>query len=143
MLAAFWALPLVIRLGYTTDMDWQPLAGLDELVPVELWPIAVLGVIGIVAALRFTNRAIPLAALTLLPLPAFFLLGQGAKLWNGRALPHWFFGLHVFAGIAVRAARRPSSPRSTRAHTALVGPWRCRSRSGGSDSGSQRRGRLR
>ena len=110
VLAAFWALPLVIRLGYTTDMDWQPLAGLDELVPVELWPIAVLGLIGIVAALRFTNRAIPLAALTLLPLPAFFLLGQGAKLWNGRALPHWFFGLHVFAGIAVgllaaRAAR--------------------------------------
>ena len=101
VLAAFWALPLVIRLGYTTDMDWQPLAGFDELVPVELWPIAVLGVIGIVAALRLTNRAIPLAALTLLPLPAFFLLGQGAKLWNGRALPHWFFGLHVFAGIAV------------------------------------------
>ena len=101
VLAAFWALPLVIRLGYTTDMDWQPLAGLDELVPVELWPVAVLGVVGIVAALRLTNRAIPFAALTLLPLPAFFLLGQGAKLWNGRALPHWFFGLHLFAGIAV------------------------------------------
>ena len=101
VLAAFWALPLVIRLRYTTDMDWQPLAGLDELVPVELWPVAVLGVAGILAAVRLTSRAIPLAALTLLPLPAFFLLGQGAKLWNGRALPHWFFGLHLFAGIAV------------------------------------------
>ena len=101
MLAAFWALPLVARLGYTTDMDWQPLAGFDELFPVELWPVAVLGLVGIVVACRATRRALPLAALTLVPVPAFFLLGQGAKLWNGRVLPHWFFGLHLFAGIAV------------------------------------------
>ena len=101
MLAAFWALPLVVRLRYTTDMDWQPLAGFDELVPVELWPIVVLGLVGIVVACRATSRAIPLAALTLIPLPAFFLLSQGAKLWNGRVLPHWFFGLHLFAGIAI------------------------------------------
>ena len=101
MLAAFWALPLVVRLRHTTDMDWQPLAGFDELLPVELWPIAVLGLIGIVASVRITSRVVPLAALTVIPLPAFFLLGQGAKLWNGRVLPHWFFGLHIFAGIAV------------------------------------------
>lgn len=101
MLAAFWALPLIIRLRYTTDMNWQPLAGFDELVPVELWPVAVLGLVGLVAAVRRTGRAAALAALTIVPIPAFFLLSQGAKLWNGRALPHWFFGLHVFAGIAV------------------------------------------
>ena len=99
-LAAFWALPLVIRLSYTTDMNWQPLAGFDELVPVELWPIAVLGIAGMVAALRAGGRALPLAVLTVMPVPAFFLLSQGAKLWNGRVLPHWFFGLHFFAGIA-------------------------------------------
>ena len=111
MLAAFWALPLVIRLRYTTDMNWQPLAGFDELFPVELWPVAVLGLVGLVAAVRRTGRAVALAALTLVPIPAYFLLSQGAKLWNGRALPHWFFGLHVFAGIAagllvVAACRR-------------------------------------
>ena len=101
MLAAFWALPLIIRLRYTTEMNWQPLAGFDELVPVELWPVAILGVIGLVMALRRTGRALAPAALTLVPIPAFFLLSQGAKLWNGRALPHWFYGLHLFAGIAV------------------------------------------
>ncbi|MYC84326.1 MAG: hypothetical protein F4X18_02265 [Acidimicrobiia bacterium] len=101
MLAAFWALPLVIRLRYTTEMNWQPLAGFDELFPVELWPVAILGVTGLVMALRRTGRAVAPAALTLVPIPAFFLLSQGAKLWNGRALPHWFYGLHLFAGIAV------------------------------------------
>lgn len=99
-LAAFWALPLVARLSHTTDMNWQPLAGFDELFPVELWPIAVLGLAGMTAALGRTGRSLPLAALTVAPIPAFFLLGQGAKLWNGRALPHWFFGLHFFAGVA-------------------------------------------
>ncbi|MCE2528787.1 MAG: hypothetical protein J4G11_02820 [Acidimicrobiia bacterium] len=101
MLAAFWALPLVIRLRYTTEMNWQPLAGFDELFPVELWPVAILGVVGMVMAVRKTGRAVGPAALTLVPIPAFFLLSQGAKLWNGRALPHWFYGLHLFAGIAV------------------------------------------
>ncbi|MYH55574.1 MAG: hypothetical protein F4135_05425 [Acidimicrobiia bacterium] len=101
LLAAFWALPLIIRLGYTTDMNWQPLTGFDELVPVEFWPIAILGLFGLAVALRRTGRAVALAGLTLIPVPAFFLLSQGAKLWNGRTLPHWYFGLHVFAGIGV------------------------------------------
>lgn len=110
-LAAFWALPLVIRLRYTTDMDWHPLAGFDELFPVEFWPIAVLGLIGMAAAARAGGRIFPLAALTLIPVPAFFLLNQGAKLWNGRVLPHWFFGMYLFAGIgagllAAAAVRR-------------------------------------
>lgn len=110
-LSAFWALPLVVRLRYTTDMNWHPLAGYDELFPVEFWPIAALGAAGMAAALRKTGRAVPFAALTLIPLPAFFLLGQGAKLWNGRALPHWFFGMYLFAGIgagllAAAAVRR-------------------------------------
>jgi len=101
LLAAFWAFPLIIRLGYTTDMNWQPLTGFDELVPIEFWPIATLGLFGMVVALRRTGRAVALAGLTLVPVPGFFLLSQGAKLWNGRTLPPWYFGLHVFAGIGV------------------------------------------
>ena len=118
-LAAFWALPLVIRLRYTTDMGWHPLRGFDELFPVEFWPIALLGSVGMAAALRAGGRIFPLAALTLIPAPAFFLLSQGAKLWNGRVLPHWFFGMYLFAGIGVgllaAAAVRRLPPR--------ISPW--------------------
>ena len=100
-LSAFWALPLLVRLNLTTDMNWQPLAGVDELAPPELWPIILLGIVGMVLAFRANHRVLPFFALTVMPLPAFFYLEQGSKLWNGRLLPHWFFGIHVFAGIAV------------------------------------------
>ncbi len=98
-IAAFWALPLMARLNLTTDMNWQPLAGFDEITPFELWPIVGIGVVGMVWALRITPRAVPLAFITVLPLPAFFLLEQGSKLWNGRVLPNWYYGMFVFAGI--------------------------------------------
>ena len=100
-LAAFWALPLLARLNMTTDMNWQPLAGLDELAPPELWPIIILGFIGMIVAVRTTTRVVPFAILTIMPLYLFFVLEQGSKLWNGRVLPLWYFGIHVFAGIAV------------------------------------------
>jgi hypothetical protein len=100
-IAAFWALPLLMRLNMTTDMNWQPLAGFDELAPPELWPIIIAGLVGMVWSTRRSSRLLPFAFLTLIPIPAFFLLEQGSKLWNGRVLPHWFFGLHVFAGLAV------------------------------------------
>ncbi|MDH3498776.1 MAG: hypothetical protein OEM97_01520 [Acidimicrobiia bacterium] len=100
-IAAFWALPLMARLNLTTDMNWQPLAGWDELTPFELWPIVAMGIVGMIWALRITPRAVPLAFVTLLPVPAFFFLEQGSKLWNGRVLPHWYYGMFVFAGIAV------------------------------------------
>lgn len=99
--AAFWALPLLARLNLTTDMNWQPLAGWDELTPFELWPIVGVGLLGMILALCTTSRAVPLALITVLPLPAFFLLEQGSKLWNGRVLPHWYYGMFVFAGIGV------------------------------------------
>lgn len=100
-IAAFWALPLLVRLNLTTDMNWQPLKGFDELVPPELWPIILLGIVGMILAFRFNHRIMPFIILTLVPFPIFFFQPQGAKLWNGRVLPHWFFGIHVFAGIAV------------------------------------------
>ncbi len=98
-LAAFWAVPLLARLGLTADMAWVPLQGWEHLLPTELWPIALLGVVGIGWTLLRRDEVVPLLWLTLLPVVAFFLLPQG-KFWNGRFLPFWYFGLHVFAGLA-------------------------------------------
>ncbi len=105
--AGFWALPLLARFGLTADMAWSPLNKWDELFPVEVWPIVPLAAVGMVWAVRKTAKAVPVVGLTLLPLIYFWLPVAFAeepwKLWNGRLLPYWFFGLSFFAGLAVGA----------------------------------------
>lgn len=103
-LVAFWALPLAARIGFTYHMNWYPLTGLGDLLPGELVSFLVLGMLGMLWGVRRSTRVLPFVVLTLLPLPLFFLLQQGSPLWNGRALPHWFFGLHWFAGLGVGLA---------------------------------------
>jgi len=100
-IAGFWALPLLARLNMTTDMNWQPLRGVDEFAPPEMWPVIIAGLVGIVWSTIRTPRVLPFVALTLMPIVAFINLDQGSKLWNGRVLPHWFFGMHIFAGLAI------------------------------------------
>ena len=107
LVAGFWALPLLARFGLTADMAWSPLNDWDELFPIEIWPIVPLALAGMVWAVRRTARAVPVVGLTLIPFIYFWLPVAFAedpwKLWNGRLLPYWFFGLSLFAGIAVGA----------------------------------------
>ena len=44
--AAFWALPVVIRTlgGFTTDMRWHAVRGIENVFPRELWPMILLAV---------------------------------------------------------------------------------------------------
>jgi len=102
-LAAFWAIPLVVRIGDTTDMNYFPLRGSADIFPSEIWPLLPLAVIGAVWALRRRPvESTAMLAFTLIPAAMFpFLSG---KLWNGRVLPFWFFGIWWFAGLAVGLA---------------------------------------
>lgn len=107
LLAGFWAVPLLARLHLTANMAWVPLSGWDHLVPAELWPVLILGLSGMLWTLWRSSVAgyevVPLVWLTLLPVPAYFLLPQG-KFWNGRFLPFWYYGLFVFAGLGLGLA---------------------------------------
>ena len=101
LVAGFWALPLLARFGLTADMAWSPLKAWDELFPIEIWPIVPLAVAGMIWAVRKTVRAVPVVGMTLIPFIYFWLPVAFAedpwKLWNGRLLPFWFFGLTFFA----------------------------------------------
>jgi hypothetical protein len=115
-IAAFWALPLVARIGLTSDMSWTPLSRWEEIFPVELWLLLPLAIPGLIWVSRRTSRAGPLLAATLLPVLYFPLPnimpelfpelfgGERWKLWNGRLLPYWYFGVAFFAAVAAGAA---------------------------------------
>jgi hypothetical protein len=115
-IAAFWALPLIARIGFSSDMSWTPLSRWEEIFPVELWLLLPLAIPGAVWISRRTSRAAPLLAATILPvlyfplphimpelLPTVFG-GERWKLWNGRLLPYWYFGVAFFAAVGVGAA---------------------------------------
>ncbi len=115
--SAFWALPLLARIGYTADMAWSPLRAWDEIFPVEVWMLLPAALVGLVwtARRRETSGTGPIWIMMMLPAAYFWLpwlareleIFDGTwKLWNGRLLPFWFFGLAFFAGIGVAAAAR-------------------------------------
>ncbi|NNL71022.1 MAG: hypothetical protein HKO70_13775 [Acidimicrobiia bacterium] len=117
-LAAFWVIPLVATIGFTTDMNFSPLRGFGAQtggpLPTELWPLLPLAAIGMVWSLWKRYPVAILLLTTFAPLLAYpFLSG---KLWNGRLLPYWFFGVFFFAGLAVGLAalalyrRMPARP---------------------------------
>ena len=114
-IAAFWALPLIARIGFTSDMAWTPLSGWKDVFPVELWLLLPLAIPGAIWVGRRTARAAPLLAATILPvlyfplphimpdlLPGVFG-GERWKLWNGRLLPYWYFGVAFFAAVGAGA----------------------------------------
>lgn len=117
-IAGFWALPLLARIGYTSDMAWSPLSRIEEILPTELWLLLPLAMFGAVWMARRTPRIVPVVAFTLLPViyfplprflnetfPGVFAEAQW-KLWNGRLLPYWYFGVVFLAAIAVGAVAR-------------------------------------
>jgi hypothetical protein len=115
-IAAFWALPLLARIGLTSDMAWTPLSRWEEIFPVEIWLLLPLAIPGAVWLARRTSRVAPLLATTILPiiyfplpnlLPELFpemFGGERWKLWNGRLLPYWYFGVAFFATVGAGAA---------------------------------------
>ena len=114
-IAAFWALPLLARIGLSSDMAWTPLSRWEEIFPVEIWVLLPIAIPGAIWALLKTTRAVPLVAATLLPLiyyplphwlPAWLPGTFGDerwKLWNGRLLPYWYFGVAFFAALGLGA----------------------------------------
>ncbi len=110
-LAAFWALPVGVRIlqGMTTDMGWRPVeallgdSGFGSAMPGELVPIAVLAVIGFVWALLRREDVAVLATMTVVPFVIYWIipLTGFTKVYNARLLPYWYLGLYLFAGLAV------------------------------------------
>jgi hypothetical protein len=105
-LAGFWAVPLVARLDFTTDMGWFPVTGITPVFPRELWPFVVLAAGGLIWALMRRYLIGPALALMVIPVLGYYLIQHidYRKLYNARLLPYWYFTVFLFAGVGVGAA---------------------------------------
>jgi hypothetical protein len=122
-IAGFWAVPLLARVGYSADMAWVPLRDWKSVLPAELWWLLIPALFGLVWAVRRTPRVVPFVTLAVMPVIYYWLvllipefLPESVhqvqdKLWNGRFLPFFYFGLFVFAGLAVGQGLRQISRR--------------------------------
>ncbi len=145
-LTGFWSVPFLVRLPYSSDLAWSPLNQWREFFPVELWLLLPLAAVGVIVALRRARRLgeiwklTPILIATVAPLVYFPLpvrltrqfpdlfLDERWKLYNGRLLPYWYFGVLFFAMLAVgflvlmvaRRLPRSVSPRSAAVTTAVA-----------------------
>ena len=140
-LTGFWSVPFLVNLGYSSDLAWSPLTKWREFFPTEIWVLLPLALVGLIWALRRARRVgetwkiVPLLITTVAPIIYFPLpirltrqfpelfLDDRWKLYNGRLLPYWYFGVVFFAMLAVGAlalvvARR--LPRSASPKAAAV-----------------------
>ena len=113
-LAAFWAVPFLDHLPYTTDMGWFPVCDRDTfwqcmrqtVVARELWPLLVPALAGLIWAVHRRHAVGPIVALLIVPVVGFFLIIMldYRKLYNARLLPFWYFAVYFLAGIGIGAA---------------------------------------
>lgn len=120
-LAAFWALPFLDHVAYTTDMGWFPVRGLDAVLQRELWPLLVPAAAGLAWSVHRRLLVGPIIALIALPIAGYYLIQyiDYRKLYNARLLPYWYFAVFFLAGIGIGAgvqafARRLRGGESTR-----------------------------
>ncbi len=114
-ISAFWSVALGVNVlqGMTSDMGWSPVTTIvgnyqnpGSPIPGEFVPVLALGIIGMVWTLVRKDHVGIAIWMTLFPLAGYFLIAylNFTVLYNARLLPYWFFGMYIFAGIAVALA---------------------------------------
>ncbi len=104
-LSAFWSIPFLAKLQYSTAVTWDQLHGLDILFPPSYWAVFVLAALGVASAIhRRDRRTDYLLWLITIPVLLFFLLPNG-RFWNGRFLPFFYFFAAMFAAYGIFSVR--------------------------------------
>lgn len=130
-ISAFWSLALGVRVfgGMTSDMGWAPVTTIvgnyqnpGSPIPGELVPVLVIAVIGMVWTSFRRDHVGIVIWMTLWPLVGYFLIARFdlTMLYNARLLPYWYFGLFVFAGIAIALACVAAARRFADRHRATL-----------------------
>lgn len=102
LLGAFWWLPFMMRIPYTTDMGWERLTTYTEgLVPGSLEIPLILAALGAAASIVLKRKAGIFLLLLAIGAALAFRFSPAERLWNARLLPFWFLSVYMLAGVGV------------------------------------------
>ena len=90
--------------GFTTDMEWHAVGGIENVFPRELWPMVLLGAVGLMWAIARKATVGPAVVLLVVPVVGYYVIEYIGfrKLYNARLLPYWYYAVYLFAGVADR-----------------------------------------
>jgi len=105
LLTAFWSLPFVALLGYTSKMEWTRLIQIKDLFPPSLVIFEIMGVLGLILAFLKNRKKEEKIICFLYPLIAgliFYFTLNHSSIWNTRFLPFILVIFLIFATFCLK-----------------------------------------
>src|SRR5680860_242282 len=100
-LTAFWSLPFLALLPYTSKMSWTKVIKLEEIFPSSLMIFEIIAIIGIIYAFFKKDKKIfPILFIICVSLIPFLFLNN-SSIWNARFLPFILMGSLIIAAYAI------------------------------------------
>ncbi|MFA5360485.1 MAG: 6-pyruvoyl-tetrahydropterin synthase-related protein [Candidatus Paceibacterota bacterium] len=100
-LTAFWSLPFLALLPYTSKMSWTRVLNFEEIFPSSLIIFQAFALVGIIYALfKKDKRVLPLVYIVCASLMPFLFLNH-SSVWNARFLPFIIIGYLLIAAYGL------------------------------------------
>ena len=100
-LTAFWSLPFLALLPYTSKMSWTKVIKLEEIFPSSLIIFEIIAILGIIYAFfKKDKRIFPILFMVCVSLIPFLFLNN-SSIWNARFLPFILMGSLMIAAYAI------------------------------------------
>jgi len=100
-LTAFWSLPFLALLPYTSKMSWTKVIKLEEIFPPSLMIFEIIAMLGIIYAFfKKDKRIFPILFIICVSLIPFLFLNN-SSIWNARFLPFILMGSLMIAAYAI------------------------------------------
>ena len=108
-LSVLWLIPMLTKLGYTTDMAYTPFTRTSDLIKDDMMPLIVFSSVFFIIFFRemFNEKVIFHIGFYMVAANAFlfFVMPPGA-LWNGRLVPLFNLGTVILFGLAFKIILR-------------------------------------
>ena len=100
-ISAFWSLPFVLNIKWTPPMEWSNIKSIKQLLPPEIFPALVLGVVGAFFAILKKYRRMTAVIWSIVVFVSIFFTWSGGRFYNARLLPFIFIFVYLLAAYGL------------------------------------------